>query len=317
MSATESVWKLGGLSAGQLGKRVWSEMNDDDIFDRAAALAYYFVFALFPMMVFLFALMGMLAGPGTQIRSEMMQYLARMMPGSASGLVQQIVEQTTKASGGGKLSFGIILSLWSASAGVVAMMNGLNAVYDVKEGRSLIKARAIALGLTIALSVLVISALVLILYGGKIAEWVGNLAHLGGPFTMTWKIVQWPVALFFLVLSFALVYYFAPNVDQPKWQWITPGALIGVVLWIAASLLFKLYLSFSNTYSATYGSIGAVIILMLWMYVTGLALLIGGQINAEIEHAAAERGERDAKLRGEKVPGQVASRHAKEKRPAA
>src|SRR3954453_23994385 len=125
-------------------------------------------------------------------------YLGRVLPGSASDLVDQVVTQTTQASGGGKLSFGILLALWSASAGVVAMMNGLNAVYEVKETRSLIKTRAIALALTIGLSVLVISALAVILYGGTIAKWVGNLLHMGSAFTITWSIVQWPVAIFFL-----------------------------------------------------------------------------------------------------------------------
>jgi len=315
--AAESAWKLGGLSMAQLGKRVWAEVSGDELLDRAAALAYYFVFALFPMMLFLMAMMGMLAGPGSQMRTELMQYLSTVLPESASGLVQQVVDQTTKASGGGKLSFGILLSLWSASAGVVALMNALNAVYDVKESRSFIKARAIALGLTIALSVLIISALVLILYGGKIAELVGNMMNLGGAFTVAWKIAQWPVALACLVVAFALVYYFAPNVKQPTWHWITPGAVVGVALWLVASFAFKIYLSFSNTYSATYGSVGAVIILMLWFYVTGLSLLMGGEINAEIEHAAAEHGDQEAKARGERTPGEVASRHPSEKRPAA
>jgi membrane protein len=318
VAAKESAWKLGGLSAGQLGKRVWGQINDDEVFDRSAALSYYFVFAIFPLMLFLFAMLGMIAGPGTQIRNELMSYLGRMLPASASGLVDQVVTQTTQASGGGKLSFGILLALWSASAGVVAMMNGLNAVYEVKETRSLIKTHAIALGLTIGLSVLVISALAIILYGGTIAKWFGNILHMGSAFTITWSIVQWPLALFFLVLSFALVYYFAPNVEQPHWEWLTPGALVGVILWIVASFAFKIYLSFSNTYSATYGSIGAVIILMLWFYVTGLSLLIGGEINSEIKFAAADRGDPQAKPRGTRVPGQSQTPAQRpEKRPAA
>jgi membrane protein len=319
VAAKESAWKLGGLSVGQLGKRVWGQINDDEVLDRSAALSYYFVFALFPLMLFLFAMLGMAAGPGTQIRNELMSYLGRMLPGSASGLVDQIVTQTTQASSGGKLSFGILLALWSASAGVVAMMNALNAVYEVKETRSFVKTRATALGLTIGLSVLVISALAIILYGGTIAKWVGNMLHMGSAFTITWSIVQWPLAIFFLVLAFAIVYYFAPNVEQRHWAWLTPGALVGVILWIIASVAFKIYLSFSNTYSATYGSIGAVIILMLWFYVTGLSLLIGGEINSEIEFAAAEHGDPQAKSRGQHDPSQSArpAQRRLEKRPAA
>ena len=319
MAAKESAWRLGGLSVGQLGKRVWIQVNDDELFDRSAALAYYFVFAVFPLMLFLFAMLGMVAGPGTQIRNELMAYLGHILPGSASSLVDQIVTQTSRASGGGKLSFGILLALWSASAGVVAMMNALNAVYEVKETRSFIKTRATALGLTIGLSVLVISALAIILYGGTIADWVGNIIHMGNAFTFAWKIVQWPVALFFLTLAFALVYYFAPNVEQPHWAWLTPGALVGVALWIVASIGFKIYLNFSNTYSATYGSLGAGIILLLWFYVSGLAFLIGGEINSEIEFAAAEHGDPQAKARGARTPGlrPTPAQRRPERRPAA
>jgi membrane protein len=319
VAAKESAWKLGGLSVTQLGKRVWEQMNDDEVFDRAAALSYYFVFALFPMMLFLFAVLGMAAGPGTQIRNELLAYFARILPASASGLIDQVITETSKASSGGKLSFGILLALWSASAGVVAMMNGLNAVYDVKESRSSIKTRAIALGLTLALSVLVVSALTIILYGGTIARFVGNMLHMSGAFTLIWNIVQWPVAIFFVLLSFALVYYFGPNVKQPHWAWVTPGTVVGFVLWILVSFAFKIYLNRFNNYSATYGSLGAAIILMLWFYVTGLSLLIGGEINSEIEFAAAERGDPQAKARGEKVPSQSPSRTQRrpERRPAA
>lgn len=318
--AAESVWKLGGLSVPQLGKRLWNEIQKDNILEHSAALAYYFTFALFPMMLFLVSLLGMMAGPGSSIRQSLMQYLATVLPGSANELITKTLTEITTASSGGKLSFGLILALWSASAGIVALMDALNVTYDVKEGRPFWKVRAVAIGLTLALSVLVISAMTLILYGAKIADLVGKVIHLGAAFTVGWKIVQWPVAIFFLLVSFAMVYFFAPNVEQRKWYWVTPGALLGLVLWLLASLALKVYLNYFNSYSATYGSLGAVIILLTWLYVTGMAILVGGEVNSEIEHAAAEHGDSQAKAEGEKVPLDAAKRgkpRPAEKRPAA
>ncbi|HWR35313.1 MAG TPA: YihY/virulence factor BrkB family protein [Clostridia bacterium] len=317
--AAESAWKLGGLTWKELGKRIWGEMNEDDVFGRSAALSYYFLLALFPMMLFLVSMLGMAAGPGTELRGNLMEYLGKVLPGSASGLVQQTVDQTAQNSGGGKLSFGILAALWSASAGITAIMSTLNVAYDLKESRPFWKVRGIALGLTIALSVLVISALTLVLYGGKIANFVGGLLHMGSAFSIAWFVVQWPLVLFALLAAFALVYYWAPNVKQQKWYWITPGAFIGVTLWLVASFGFKVYLNFFNNYSATYGSLGAVIILMLWFYVTGLSILVGGEINAEIEHAAAARGDQAARGRGQTASQseEGSSPTRIEKRPAA
>jgi membrane protein len=144
-----------------------------------------------------------------------------------------------------------------------------------------------------------LSALGIVLFGNLAATWAG--AHgLGDTAVLAWKVLQWPVALFFVVLAFAVLYYWAPAVEDQKWYWITPGSVIGVGLWVAASALFRVYLHYFNSYSATYGSLGAVIVLMLWFYITALALLVGAECNAEIEHAAAEHGRADAKLKGEK-----------------
>jgi membrane protein len=160
----------------------------------------------------------------------------------------------------------------------------------------------VSIGLTIALSVLIITALGLVVGGGRIADWLVHAYSLGSMFAVTWKVVQWPVVLAFMVLAFALIYYFAPDVREQSWQWLTPGAALGVVIWLLVSLGFRLYLHFFNSYSKTYGSLGAVIILMLWLYFTAAAILIGGEVNAEIEHAAAEQGAPDAKEKGEKAP---------------
>jgi membrane protein len=191
-----------------------------------------------------------------------------------------------------------------------AITESLNIAYDVQETRPWWKTRLVAIGLTISLSVLIIAALVLVVFGGRIGEGVAGAYGFGSAFATTWKIVQWPVVFSVMVLAFALIYYFAPDLRRQPWQWLTPGAAIGVVLWLLVSLAFRIYLHFFDSYSATYGSLGAVIILMLWLYFTGAAVLIGGEINSEIENAAAQQGAPDAKERGEKSPGENETRSA-------
>jgi len=297
-----SPWKLGGLSIRELGKRLWKSLNDDDVFGRAAQLAYYFFFALFPGLIFLTSMLGLLAATGSQLHDSLLRFMATALPGSAFDLVRQTLDQTTKASGGGKLTFGIAVALFSATQGMVAVEDTLNAVYNVGESRPIWKTRAIALALTLVCSVLLILALALIFYGNTLANTWGGYLGLGTAATWAWKIFQWPFALFFLSLVFATTYYYAPDVEQRHWQWITPGAVVGMVTWILASAGLRIYLHFFNSYSATYGSLGAVIILLTWFYVTGLMLLLGAEVNAEIENAAAKRGKPDAKHKGQKTP---------------
>ncbi|HYE24435.1 MAG TPA: YihY/virulence factor BrkB family protein [Clostridia bacterium] len=327
--AAESAWKLGGLSVVELGKRVFREVTEDEVANRAAGLAYYFVLALFPAMFFIISMTGLLASRGQEMQQALFQYMQTAVPGSAAQLVSQTLHEVMNASGGGKLSFGLLAAIWSASAGVVALIDALNVAYNVKDSRSFLKKRGTAIALTLALAVLVLSALTLVLFGGQIAEWVGQRMNMGAAFTIAWKIVQWPVAIGFMLVSFSLVYYFAPNVEQRKWFWVTPGAAAGLTLWALATVAVKVYLGFSDTYSKTYGSLGGAIVLLLWLYLTGAAVMIGAEVNSEIENAAAERlGDTEAKARGEKAPGDMSDADAdaqverggrppREKRPAA
>jgi len=294
-----SPWKLGGLTVWRLGKRVYNEFDEDEVFTRAAALAFYFVSALVPMVFFLMAILGLLA-QGHDLQSGLLGYAGRFMPPDAYTLMQKSLKEITTNSTGLKLAIGLVLALWSGAGGVSSIMDALNRCYHVKDSRPFWKQRLIAIALTIALSALTITALIIILYGGDIAGFVGNHTGLSTPIVMAWRIVQWPVALFFVVLAFALLYFWGPDTKQ-DWQWITPGSLVGVLLWIGVSLIFRVYLHYFNSYSKTYGSLGAVIILLYWLFISGLALLAGGEINSEIENAAAERGHPDAKEAGEKV----------------
>jgi membrane protein len=180
-------------------------------------------------------------------------------------------------------------ALWSASSGITAVMESLNIAYDVKEDRPLWKQRAIAVRLTVALAVFVLAALGLMLYGADAADWVGAHMGLGNVLVIGWKIVQWPIVLAFMFAAFSVTYYFAPNLEEPEWHWITPGSALGLIFWLVASFGFKVYLHFFNSYSKTYGSVGAVIILLLWLYITGFAILVGGEINSAIGRAADAR----------------------------
>lgn len=297
-----SPWKLGGLSPKQLLLRVWNGMSEDDVTGRAAQLAYSFFFAVFPLLIVLFAILGMMAGAGTHIREALIAHLSSAMPSSAGDLVRHSIEEMSKASGSGKLSFGIVVALISASAGMTALMDTLNAAYNVRDTRSFLKQQWQALWLTAVIGVLVLVAMTVILYGNTIADSVTGLVGMSSAGNVMWKIVQWPIAIFFLLLSYSLIYYFGPDVEFPKWHWVTPGSGVGVFLWLAASFALRVYLHYFNSYSKTYGSIGAVMILLLWFYVTGLAILIGGEFNVEIENAAAKRGAPSAKEKGQKHP---------------
>jgi membrane protein len=270
-----------------LVSRLWTRTNDHDIFGRAAQLSYYFLLALFPLLLFLMTLLGYLAETGSELRNKLIIYLATVMPPSAITLVHTTLDEVSQASGGGKLSFGILAALWAASNGMGAISDTLNAAYAVREQRAWWRVRLTAIGLTVIVSILIVVALAIVLFGGQIGDRVASHFGFSDVFTIAWKILQWPIALFFLLLTFDLIYSFAPDVRRRKRKWWTSGAIAAVVIWLLISFGFRLYLHYFNSYSVTYGSLGALIVLMLWFYFTGLAILIGGEINSELEQRAS------------------------------
>jgi membrane protein len=295
-----TIWHLGGLSMSQLAKRIWAGIDEDNLLGRAAELAFNFVLALFPLLIFLLSLLGVFASRATALRQDLFTYFDRVLPPAAAQVIGKTLNEVMHNATNGKLTLGIVLTLWFAAGGMTSLISALDGVYDIHEGRSFIKVRAIALGLTFAISVLIIVALAAVLSGGYLADLIGNHYGLGKVVIVLWDVTQWIVALAFVILSFSLIYYFGPDLKEQHWYWITPGSLIGVLLWIAASFGFRVYLHFFNNYGRTYGSLGAVMILLMWLYVTGFSFLIGGEINAEIEHAAAKHGHPEAKAPGEK-----------------
>ena len=283
----ESLWKLGGLTPLSLLYKVLRAIAQDDLFARASGLAFDFVLALFPLMVFMLALFGLFASHGSQLLTSLLSYLADFLPPAASQLFDGIINELASHSGGGKLTFGIVAGLWFASGGMSSMISTLNAVYRVREARSWLRVRAVALGLTLAIAVLLLAALLLVFVGNHFVDWLAAEFSWSSFLATAWKEFRWPAAALFVMISFSLVYYCGPNLTQHRWHWITPGSLFGMLLCLASSAGLRIYLHFFDTYSATYGSLGAVMILLVWLYVTGLAFLIGGEINAEIERSAA------------------------------
>lgn len=297
----ESIWKLGGLSGRELARRVWGGTDQNDLINRAYELAYNFLLAVFPLLFFLIALTGTFASESAKLRINLFAYLQLLLPPSAFELVAQTLREIIRNTGGGKLTFGLLFTLYSGSAGMTQLMSTLNAAYEVREKRSWIKVHLISLALTLGMSILIIAALFLVLGGGQLVDWMSQSLGWNAGALVAIKVFQWALALGFVIFAFATVYYFAPDVEDQRWYWITPGSVVGVLLWALVSAGLRGYLHFFNTYSKSYGSLGAVMILMLWFYVTGLAVLIGGEINATIEHAAAEHGHPEAKAVGQKV----------------
>jgi membrane protein len=278
------VWTLGGLPLKTLGKRVISEIREDDVFGFAARLAYYFLFSLFPFFIFLAAVLAYVPIP--DLMQQIMTMVNQLVPGAAAEMMQDTVLELVTQPRGGLLSFGIVLALWTASSAVVGIAVSLNRAYGVKESRPFWKVRGMAILITIGIAVLIILSMALLIFGPQLGHWLANSIDAGAAFDIVWSIARWPVVVMLMTVAVALIYYFVPDVEQ-EWRWVTPGSVLAVLIWIAVSLLFGLYVENFANYDKTYGSIGAVIVLMMWMYFSAASLLIGGEVNAEIEHAAA------------------------------
>lgn len=286
-------WKLGGLNIVELGRRIWRESQQDELLGRAAQLSYYALLALFPALIFLTALMGLFSVQSYM--PELMSYLRNVLPADALSMVKRFLDQIAEGSGANVLSLGALGALWASSSGVTAIMDALNVVYDVKEdSRPFWRSRLTAILLTLALAGFVILALTLVLYGSSIGSWIADFVGLGHAFAWAWNILQWPVIVGLMLLVVDAVYYVCPDIEQ-DWRWVTPGSVFAVTMWVIVSLGFKAYVDNFGDYNKVYGSIAGVIVLMLWLYWSGMVLLLGGEINAEIEKMATER----RKMRGE------------------
>jgi membrane protein len=265
---------------GRLKRLIW-RIDQDEVFGRAAQLSYYFLLALFPLLLVLINILGYMAGEGTALRNKLLSYLAAIMPANAVALVHTTLDEISAASGTGKLSLGILAALWAASNGMGAVSQTLNTAYNVRETRPWWKVRLVSVLLTLALAVMIVAALAIVLYGGSIGDALTARYGYSNVFTQLWSVLQWPIALGFVLATFTLIYNFAPNITGQERRWFPPGAFVAVVLWLVVSFAFRIYLRYFDSYSVTYGSLGAVIVLMLWFYFTGVAILIGGEVNCD------------------------------------
>jgi len=277
------------LTWSELLKRTVREISEDDCFGLAAQLSYYFFLALFPAILFLLAVASLF--PLTSFIDDVVRVLQPVAPADVLNMLETELRRLADAGNGGILTIGMLGALWSSSAAVVAITGSLNRAYDIEERRPWWKVRLIALGLTVGLAVLILTSFTLVVAGPAIAERLASAFHLGAAFEWSWKILQWPLVFFLVSTAIAIVYYVAPDAEQ-DWAWITPGSVLATVLWLAISIAFKIYVANFADYNATYGAIGGVIVLLLWFYISGLAVLAGAELNAEIEHASAERENR-------------------------
>jgi membrane protein len=263
-------------------RRTADEIGADNCLGLAAQLAFYFFLALFPALLFLVALVGYLPIENTLTR--LLVTLGTVAPREVLLLMRGQLEQIARGGHGSLLTIGIAGAVWSSSAAMVAIIDALNHAYDIDERRPWWKRRIVAIALTIALALFIVTSLVLVLAGPSVALRVAQWFGLAPAFAVFWAIARWPLMIFLVVLAIDLVYHFAPN-RRGQWVWITPGSLVATTLWIVSSFAFKFYVTNLANFNVTYGAIGGVVVLLLWFYVSGLAILIGAELNGVIEQA--------------------------------
>jgi membrane protein len=276
-------------------KRTFKELLDDNCLGLSAQLAYYFFLSLFPALLVVVALTSFFP---YHVLDSILASFGRFTPPDVLAIVRTQIDQIKQGGNVGLLTFGVLGALWSSSSAMMAIIDTLNRAYGVKEGRSWWKTQVLAVILTLAMSVFVLVSFTLVIAGPEIAEHVAVRVGLGPVFAWTWKILQWPVVFLLISQGFAMVYYLAPDVEQ-RWPWILPGAHIATLLWLGISLGFRFYIVNFGNFNKMYGSIGAVIVLLLWFYLSGFVLLFGAELNSEIEHASPY-----GKAEGEKAPGE-------------
>ncbi|MGW4210156.1 YihY/virulence factor BrkB family protein [Lentzea sp. NPDC004789] len=263
-------------------KRTVKEFNDDNLTDWAGALTYYAVLSLFPGLIVLTSVLALLGDSTTQ---ELLKYVDQVAPGQAGDLVKSSIEDLRKGQGAAGLLgiIGLLTAFWTASGYLGAFMRACNAVYDVEEGRPFWKTVPLRLLLTLGSVVLVSLTLGALVLTGGIADTVGDWIGLGDTVVTVWDIAKWPIILLLVSLAFAVLYWAAPNVRQPGFRWVTPGSLLAIVLWALATVGFAVYVANFASYNKTYGSLGGVIVFLVWLWISNIAVLLGAEFDAELE----------------------------------
>jgi membrane protein len=270
-------------------KRALREFSEDNVTDWAAALTYYGVLSIFPMLLALISLLGLFGQSATQ---PLLDNISSIAPGPAKDIVTQAIQNLQKSQGAAGVLFfvGLAAALWSASGYVGAFMRASNDIWDVEEGRPAWKTIPLRLGVTALLLVLLTVSALAVVLTGPLAKQIGDIVGLGSTAVTVWDIAKWPVLILVVSFMIALLYYAAPNVKHPKFQWVSPGSIMAVVLWIVASALFAFYVANFGSYNKTYGALGGVIVFLTWLWITNNVILLGAEVNAELERGRQIRG---------------------------
>ena len=265
-----------------VAKRTVKEFREDNLTDWAAALTYYAVLAIFPALIVIVSILGLVGESATQ---PLVDNLAEVAPGPAQEIFTNAITNLQENQGTAGLAFviGLATALWSASGYTAAFMRASNAIYDVEEGRPIYKSMPVRVGVTLALVIGTVLCAVAVVFTGGLAEEAGNVIGVGDDAVTVWSIVKWPVLLFIVSFLFALLYWAAPNVRQPGFRWITAGGLFAVIVWVGASVAFAFYVANFGSYNKTYGALGGVITFLVWLWVSNIAVLLGAEFNAELE----------------------------------
>ena len=281
-NAPESPAKLPKGAWWGVLKRTVKEFNDDNLTDWAAALTYYAVLSLFPGLIVLTSVLALLGETTTQ---ELLKYVDEVAPGQAGDLIKSSICELQKSSSAAGLLgiIGLLTAFWTASGYLGAFMRAANAVYDVEEGRPIWKTIPLRLGLTLGSVVLISLAVGALVLTGGVADTVGNWVGIGDTVVTVWDFVKWPVILLLVSLAFAVLYWAAPNVRQPGFRWVTPGSLLAILLWVLATLGFAIDVANFASYNKTYGSLGGVIVFLVWLWISNIAVLLGAEFDAELE----------------------------------
>jgi membrane protein len=285
-NSPEGPTDLGGGSWRDVLGRTVREFKRDNLTDWAAALTYYGILSIFPLLIVLVSVLGLI---GTSATQPLIDNLKTVAPGPASEIFTSAITNLQKSQGAAGVLFvvGLLGALWSASGYVAAFMRASNSIYDVEEGRPIWKTAPTRLWVTLVLVLLLALTAVGVVVTGGLAKQVGNLVGVGGSAVTVWNIAKWPVMLVLVSLMFAILYWAAPNVKHPKFRWVSPGGIVAVIVWIAASAAFAFYVANFGSYNKTYGALGGIIVFLVWLWISNIAVLLGAEFNAELERGRA------------------------------
>ena len=293
--APDSPRELAGTSKKDTLKRTFKEFSADNLTDWAAALTYYSVLALFPALIALVSVIGLVGSSATQ---PLIDNLSAVAPGPAKDILTSTLQnlQSNQGAAGFAFVIGLVLALNSASSYISAFTRASNSIYEVEEGRPIWKLKPIQIGITLVLLLLLVAIAVAVTVSGPLAEQVGKLIGVGESAATVWDIAKIPVILLAVSFMIAFLYWAAPNVKQPGFKFVSPGGVVALVVWIIASLLFALYVAKFASYNKTYGSLGGVVVFLVWLWLTNVAILFGAEFNSELQRSQQREAGEEAPL---------------------